>query len=556
MHAMTPEVRRIILSVMEGLSCPRAVTVAILVRYEQWDELTSLKCIPKHYSSAISYADAVQATDLLRKCVDLDFGFDVEAATLKQWWWAEKECYKTNERLAPYLFVEEEYTPPDCDPAIASFVRRLRKNVKSIVGNGPSRDLHPGFGPGATMSDPARMALVPDKLDSTITMTPSSWTFLGSFKETAWRRFGGWKDIVAVRGNTYFTVNKTARIKRACATGPSFNLFWQKAFGRNLKSRLLRAGIDLRKGKDLHQDLARRASLTGEYATVDVTSASDTQAYNLVKLSFPSSWFEPLDALREPMTQVNGAWVRLEKFSAMGNGYTFEVETILFLAICMTAMGEFAVPGHNVWVYGDDMIVPTESASEVIAALKFFGFTPNESKTFVEGPFRESCGGDFWLGERVRPHLIEELPYEPQHYISLANGIRRMAFKNCHSAIRWTLLVHSWHACLALLPSAIRQCRGPEELGDIVIHDDPEHWRSCKTKWSRRYFKCYRPVNRVTAWEGWSYDTQFASALYGVVRTRDRNPVFHYQKDSCPHGAGLIGRDSVIGHTFGWVTFS
>lgn len=552
-NALTQDVQDIVLSLMEGLSCPRSLTVAILVRYAEWDQVTQLGAIPSHYSNAFAYLDAVAATDLLRKYRDFDLPIDVEALTYDKWVWAELECYKSNERLSPLLYGGSHGSVYGV--AMGDFIVSFRKNVERLIGNGPTT-CEGRFGPGATMSDSSRFTLVPDKMSSVPTLTPDAWNHLSSWTTTKWasasRILGN--DPLCIRGNAYFSVPKTARVKRACAKEPSLNGYYQLGLGRELKYRLKLAGFDLKKGQDVHRQVACAASISGLLATIDLSSASDTVCTNLVKLVLPSRWHEALDSLRSPFTRVNGSWRKLEKFSSMGNGYTFELETVIFAAICMTCLGTNAFPGKNLFVYGDDIIVPTEHAVDVIAALKFFGFTPNEKKTFTEGPFRESCGGDFFEGVSVRPYQLEEDPNEPQKIISLANGIRRMAHQNHFDSIRWPLLRRAWFKCLDLLPHSIKHCRGPEELGDLVIWDDEANW-SCRQRGSIRYLNVYRPADyKIVAWEGYAYEVQMAAALYGVVLTNRKNKSFSYRATNDPRG--LIGRDSVLGYKVGWIPYT
>jgi len=115
--------------------------------------------------------------------------------------------------------------------------------------------------------------------------------------------------------------------------------------------------------------------------------------------------------LRSPKTFFKGQWHVLEKFSSMGNGYTFELETVIFSAITAAVhemvTGEAAKLHQNVFVYGDDIICKTDVSLDVIAALRWFGFSLNERKSFVSGPFRESCGGDYFNGVPVRAHFFE-----------------------------------------------------------------------------------------------------------------------------------------------------
>jgi hypothetical protein len=62
----------------------------------------------------------------------------------------------------------------------------------------------------------------------------------------------------------------------------------------------------------------------------------------------------------------------------------------------------------------------------------------------------------------------------------------------------------------------IRCCRGPEGLGDIVIHDEPQRW-SVRTEHSRRYFRVYQPHSwKRVRWTEFSSSVVFAAALYSL----------------------------------------
>jgi hypothetical protein len=252
------------------------------------------------------------------------------------------------------------------------------------------------------------------------------------------------------------------------------------------------------------------------------------------------------------MTFIQGHWVRLEKFSSMGNGYTFELETITFAAIAMSVCHD-CVLGRDVHVFGDDIIVPSRHATEVCELLSLLGFSLNVKKTFLEGSFRESCGGDYYDGVGVRPYQLKESPNEPQQIIAFANGLRRAARQYGAPSDRPLYSRRAWFKLLDLLPTAIRGCRGHEDLGDIVIHDDEKYWQ-CRNRASIRYLRCYRPATyRKVRWEGFSYDVQFASALYGVaLMPLGRTLLSRNGLD----GRYLIPRDGVTGYKVGWVPFS
>lgn len=204
--------------------------------------------------------------------------------------------------------------------------------------------------------------------------------------------------------------------------------------------------------------------------------------------------------------------------------------------------------GRKILVYGDDIIAPSARYEDIIAALRFCGFTPNVRKTYGTGSFRESCGGDYFNGEAVRPYYLKEFDHEPQDYISLANGLRRMAFTSHNHVDRWNRIRRSWFSCLDNLPSNVRSCRGPQDLGDAVIHDSQERW-SIKTLDSIRYVRAYLPVSGLEVrWEGFSYDVQFAAALYLAGKGIEKST-------RLPNG-NLTPRDPVTGYKVGWIAYS
>jgi hypothetical protein len=240
------------------------------------------------------------------------------------------------------------------------------------------------------------------------------------------------------------------------------------------------------------------------------------------------------------MTRVNGKWHLLEKFSSMGNGFTFELETLIFLCLILAVdeTGQKLESGRNVFTYGDDIICPTEYSEAVISALKFSGFSLNMKKSFVSGPFRESCGGDFFGGVDVRPFFLKEFPCEPQQLISFANGLHRG--HDLHGRGFYTY--RAWRGVLDCIPSQIRACRGPEELGDIVIHDNEDRWKK-RQRSGIRYLQVYRPARfRKKPWEIFRPAVILASACYGVG-----DGGISY---------GVTPRDAVTGYKVGWVAYS
>ncbi len=517
------------------LATPRSLTVKLLMEYGEWDQLADLAVDPKHYSHPESYWRDALVTDLLRKCQDLPTTIDRKVVAEESFLECERQCFRTNVRLYP-LFDGASASP--YPRGVSDFLSKAQKIVKDILGP-CSVPLDGKFGPGSTFGDRGELCTIPDKMSSNPTLTPDAWVFLSQWKDTLWARACGssGKVVEAVRGNRFTTVPKDAKKDRGIAVEPSINVYYQLAYGQLIRKRLRRSGIDLNEGQSLHRRLACEASTEGSLCTLDLSNASDTICSNLVKLLLPPSWFNRLDSLRSKATYFRGAFRHLDKFSSMGNGFTFELETLIFLSLVGAVCGPNSI-GSTVFAFGDDLIFPTEFSKDVISMLEFFGMTVNKRKTFVDGHFRESCGGDFFNGVNVRPHYLKSSPNEPQQLIALANGLMRSANGDF---VREHLIHRARLSILDGLPSDIRKCRGPSDLGDLLIYDnEPSNW---STRWKHgiRYFRCYRPASfRKISWRGFSADVLLASIVYGVRY----DPL------------GVSPRDNVLGHRCDWVALS
>jgi len=238
---------------------------------------------------------------------------------------------------------------------------------------------------------------------------------------------------------------------------------------------------------------------------------------------------------------VDGKWRRLEKFSSMGNGYTFELETLIFaglMSVLLRELGRSGRLGEDVFVFGDDIIIPDDCYGAAIAMLEFCGFSANTEKSF-HGPigFRESCGGDFFEGADVRPFYIKDVINDPWELIPDCNGVRR-SLKKLEALTGHSHLgpLHNW---LDLLPTIIRNCKGPEFLGDSVLHTDESQWKG-KWKHGIRYFRGVVQVNKFLTWAHWHPSVVLASALYGVGDGR----------------RGISPRDPPRSYAVKWIPFS
>lgn len=217
--------------------------------------------------------------------------------------------------------------------------------------------------------------------------------------ETRWAKVGY---------NKIDFVPKTTREFRSIAVEPVMNGFVQKGIDEVLRARLKRVGLDLT-DQTRNQELAHLGSLPDDpnpYCTIDLSSASDTICIEVVKDLLPPDWFYLLDQIRSKQFMYKGNIYRYHKFVSMGNGFCFPLQTLIFASICHGACAEIGVV-DDFRVYGDDIIVRRDVFHRVLELLRHFGFRPNPRKTFGEGPFRESCGKDYFGGIDVRPIYLD-----------------------------------------------------------------------------------------------------------------------------------------------------
>lgn len=248
-----------------------------------------------------------------------------------------------------------------------------------------------------------------------------------------------------VRGNRLQFVPKTRSISRTICVEPVLNMSAQLGLGSYLEDRLERYfGISLSKQPDINRDLARIGSLNEGYCTIDLESASDSISLRMLEAVLPRDFLSWLKLLRSPTSELpDGSRVALNMVSTMGNGFTFPLQTMLF-ACAVTAAARArgfhlerpqAASDGTYGVFGDDIIVPTGChylkkrklfidygqtlVRDVLSLLRIMGFTVNSSKSFFEGPFRESCGADYFRGQPVRGVYIKTLKTTQSRFVAI-----------------------------------------------------------------------------------------------------------------------------------------
>jgi hypothetical protein len=227
-------------------------------------------------------------------------------------------------------------------------------------------------------------------------------------------------------------VPKTLKTPRVIAIEPSCNVYVQKALQTELYARLeaywLTRGLLNFTDQSINQHLALTSSSTGRFVTIDLSDASDRVPHSLAMRMFDGNpdIRDAIESCRSRRAELpTGEVIPLKKFASMGSALCFPVEAMYFFTLCVMAVADSRkVPltqhtafqlSRDVYVYGDDIIVPTDEAGPVLDYLQKYNCKVNDSKTFLRGNFRESCGVDAFAGEDVTPtYLRRERPKDKQ----------------------------------------------------------------------------------------------------------------------------------------------
>ena len=260
-------------------------------------------------------------------------------------------------------------------------------------------------------------------------------------------RKASYGEAVVVQGSRLAFVPKNDKISRCICVEPTLNTYFQLGLGWHLEQRLSeRFGISLESQQFKNRDLACLGSITDGLSTIDLSSASDSISLPMLKWLLPPDFMSMLLKYRCDMVEIPGKGsVRLNMISTMGNGYTFPLQTLIFCAAVVACFHFRGIPlskassvrklgaertSENLWgVNGDDIVVPRQITEDVIFLLRLLGFSVNDDKTFVEGPFRESCGGDYFKGTNIRGVYLKRLKTDADLY-SAFNRLMRFSTRS------------------------------------------------------------------------------------------------------------------------------
>lgn len=447
----------------------------------QWIDLP----FPDQGLDVEKFRDQYLLKEVVRKYPGFDLGIDTRAAAVASFLEDEAVNAETNDRL--------NRLPTSDEVRARQLMFAAGRKAVSVLGRFPwDRFLKAlRFGPGSTTRLARKDASVYGKLTGTPTVSRRALPLAREIMSMlpGWAYRNNLTDTIeeadlALRLCEYDllrSVTKNAKTDRTIGIPNDMQILMQLAVGYCFRLCLWKAGINLN-DQSINQRRAWEGSVTGKRATVDLRSASNSVTRVLVWRmygdhphevgTFDPTWYEVMDTLRAQYALVDGEsdLHEYELFSAMGNGFTFELESLTFWAIAVVVCEYLDVP-PDVTVYGDDLVVPVETVELLTEVLAYCGFRLNTDKTFSDDrpSFRESCGKHYLRGTDVSPFYVDTELDTVSSIVVLANNITRWSARGLWRDGR---LLPVWTWVISHLPDWALECTIPlGESDDGLIMD-------------------------------------------------------------------------------------
>lgn len=484
----------------EAIDTPKALACWLLYRNGEHEQLVKMRAKSKDYNCPIKLRADMAAVSFLRKNEGLKTGIDTKKVALDKFAECENACRVTNNRfrfihLDPLFKGSNEWLLHAFTRKIAGILGDYR--VEDFFDNG-------SWGPGASVSITGKDTSAERKFRYERQITRKLYTVVSPFLTTEypnWFADSRAVEAMEIRNSSkLLTVAKNCETDRPICVEPGFNTWFQKSVGTSIRNRLARNGFDL--NSDIrNQEMARKGSKDSSVCTVDFVSASDMISYRMVTETFPRDWLFVLEACRTASYTTSddpGTHHMFEKFSSMGNGYTFELESIIFIAAAQAVTEFLDLDPTLITVFGDDVTLDSRGFELFRSFTEFLGFKVGVDKSFTGlDPFRESCGAFYYDGVDVKPHFQKKDIANAKSIFGLANGISRLAHRfnnDCGRALRF-LPLH--RHLVELLPESLRVL-GAASSGDVCIASNLDE--AC-------------PAIATQGWEGFLHSAFVESAV-------------------------------------------
>lgn len=340
----------------------------------------------------------------------------------------------------------------------ALLLRTARQMVSLVIQRVNWQEIAPSHGPGSVFP-----SCDPSEKSNFLTYYPSIQKHY-PYDKYLWSLPSFWADIMVNESKgcvkeemdivaKLVCVPKDSRGPRLICVHPKEAIWIQQG-----QRKLLEAAIEassLTRGRIAFTDqtvngsMALESSKTKEFVTLDLKEASDRISCELIRSLFGDYVYDIISCSRANKVQLlDGRVIELLKWAPMGNCLTFPVQSLVFYTLVRAGIQlRYGVICDDVYVFGDDILFPTQYYDGALSALIIAGCVPNISKTFKNGFFRESCGVDAYNGVDVTPHRMRKADVSSAQNAlatsTLAKRLRLDGFVYC-SAYLYACLDQAW----------------------------------------------------------------------------------------------------------------
>ena len=391
--------------------------------------------------------------------------------------------------------------------------REARRLVGHVIGRSNWSELIPNHGPGAVF--PSHSPSTKGKFN---VCTPIVEYYPYDTHFCAVPNIGS----VELRAHDYITMDsihcklvavpKDSRGPRLICVHPKEAVWIQQGqrhiLERAIERHPLTAGRINFDDQGVNGRLALSSSSDRSYTTIDLKEASDRIGWSLVNYLFGYVGKVLSCSRASHVKLLDGRLLSLRMFAPMGNALTFPVESLVFWAMARSGiLSRYGINCDDVYVFGDDIIVPTKFYDGAIYGLISAGLIPNESKTFRKGFFRESCGVDAYHGKDVTPYRMKVRGVnsysDGESLCDLAKRLRRGGYTDT-SAYLYSAVSNK---CGRLTLSNDPYCQGLQEYVDwdldhVLRYEPSSTWCYKTHAWITTYRKRVRP-NEVIHHHAW-----------------------------------------------------
>jgi len=445
---------------LQALDTPRSLTVWLLFISKEHQQLVDLDIDPSQYQDPVRFRLDYTATNLLAKADFLEIKVSKKDAALEKFRKFEAQCKTTNLRF-------KSLSPESSLDGGDWLLHATRRKIAEILSEFSCEEFANScdWGPGVSTLIKGEHVSAFNKFQCETGITRDLYAFIKPWFAEAfplcalhlWSKEADQSNdgFTFELGNVIVTVPKNSKTDRVIAIEPGWNLWFQKGIGSMIRSRLGRSGVNLN-SQDKNQQFAHEGAFIGHLATVDFSSASDSISREVVRALLPSDWFAILDVTRSKIGMEGSNLVKWEKFSSMGNGFTFELESLIFYAAAFAVCDYQGLSKKDLSVFGDDVILPVEAYPLYSKWCNFLGFTVNSSKSFYSGYFRESCGSHYFGALDCKPVYLKGKLTTVQSLYKFCNAIRLLAHRFGSNRSCDKRFAFAWQSLVKRIPKQLR----------------------------------------------------------------------------------------------------